>query len=517
MSSNIKKGSDIETLKISKYLIELEMTAKINEKEEFRKGLGLISYIPSKKIKALITYNHIINLDILNKVKKLILNIKREKKELDMKINRYKYTNTDLDITIIEILEIDNINDFIELDKSIGSRNYVDNDIISLSLKENKEIKSSFGKVKEKINDNYICSIESKKEGFIILKESYKFIGMIKGNSDKEELEFIPINIIINKINFIKCIYEIKKDDIGKDIQIINKEILISGDGNEEILKEIKVIINGETKSNIFTNKFYIEDNYIIYFLFDNLLTDASCMFNDCTLLKEINFSSFDTSQIKYMQCLFQNCSSLEQLDLSPFDTSQVTNMASMFKQCSSLKKLDLTSFNTNKVNNMVFMFEQCTSLKELNLQTFNTSQVNSMANMFSDCSSLEQLNLSSFNTNKVTSFSSMFINCSSLKKLNLSSFSSNQVKNMMYMFQNCQSLQELDLSTFNTNNVTDMTGMFGNCSSLKKLNLSSFNSDKVKDMMIIFKSIKKSCKIKCKDKRILEEFKKETGGCTII
>ena len=80
MSSNIKKGSDIETLKISKYLIELEMTAKINEKEEFRKGLGLISYIPSKKIKALITYNHIINLDILNKGKKLILNIKREKK-----------------------------------------------------------------------------------------------------------------------------------------------------------------------------------------------------------------------------------------------------------------------------------------------------------------------------------------------------------------------------------------------------------------------------------------------------
>ena len=67
-----------------------------------------------------------------------------------MIIDRYKYTNKDLDITIIEILDIDNITDFIELDKSIGSRNYVDNDIISLSLKGNKDIRPSFEKIKGK-------------------------------------------------------------------------------------------------------------------------------------------------------------------------------------------------------------------------------------------------------------------------------------------------------------------------------------------------------------------------------
>ena len=81
-----------------------------------------------------------------------------------MIIDRYKYTNKDLDITNIDILGIDNITDFIELDKSIGSRNYVDNDIISLSLKENKDIRSYFGKIKGKIDDNYICSIESIKK-----------------------------------------------------------------------------------------------------------------------------------------------------------------------------------------------------------------------------------------------------------------------------------------------------------------------------------------------------------------
>ena len=271
ISYNTNEDVNKDKANISDNIIKFEMEAKINEEIKYTKGICVLCNIHSKKIKALITYNHMMNFDFLNKGEKMILYINKKEYEINIKTNRYKYTNKDLDITNIDILGIDNITDFIELDKSIGSRNYVDNDIISLSLKENKEIKSSFGKVKEKINDNYICSIESKKEGFIILKESYKFIGMIKGNSDKEELEFIPINIIINKINFIKCIYEIKKDDIGKDIQIINKEILISGDGNEEILKEIKVIINGETKSNIFTNKFYIEDNYIIYFLFDNL------------------------------------------------------------------------------------------------------------------------------------------------------------------------------------------------------------------------------------------------------
>ena len=98
------------------------MEAKINEKEEYTSGIGVLCNIPSKNIKALMTYNHIINLDFLNKGNKLILYINNKENEIDMKINRYKYTNIDLDITIIEILEVDNINDFIEIDKFINSR-----------------------------------------------------------------------------------------------------------------------------------------------------------------------------------------------------------------------------------------------------------------------------------------------------------------------------------------------------------------------------------------------------------
>ena len=62
------------------------------------------------------------------------------------------------------------------------------------------------------------------KEGIILLKENYKLLGIIRSNNNQEENEFIPMNIIINKMNFIKCIYEIKKEDIGKEIQIINNK-----------------------------------------------------------------------------------------------------------------------------------------------------------------------------------------------------------------------------------------------------------------------------------------------------
>jgi len=75
------------------------------------------------------------------------------------------------------------------------------------------------------------------------------------------------MNIIINKINFIKCIYEIKKENIGNDIQILNNK---TWEINKEIEKEINVIIDGEIKSNILTSKFNKEGTYIIYLIVYN-------------------------------------------------------------------------------------------------------------------------------------------------------------------------------------------------------------------------------------------------------
>ena len=91
----------------------------------------------------------------------MILYIYEREKEIN--VNGYKYTNEDLDITIIEILEDDAINDAKEIDEFMYSDNYTNSDIISISLnKDNdKEQDLLYRKITEKNNDNYMCNIES--------------------------------------------------------------------------------------------------------------------------------------------------------------------------------------------------------------------------------------------------------------------------------------------------------------------------------------------------------------------
>ena len=371
-------------------------------------------------MKALITYNHIINLAFLNQGNKLILHINNKEKEIDMKINRYKYTNKGLNITIIEILELDNINDFIDIDIFINSRNYVDTDIISVFLKDNKNFELSYGKIAKKNNDNCICNIETNKEGIIILKENNKFIGIIKEYYNNNEIELLPMNVIINKINFIKGTYEIKKEKIGKVIHIIDYLVYDNNRNTEEKNEDkIKVIIQGKINLNMFSVIFNKEGIYIIYFVFDNLLTNMYSMFRCCYSLKELDFSSFNTEQVTNMSAMFRDSYSLQTLDLSPFNTNKVTDMSSMFHNCISLKKLNLSSFNTKQVTNMACMFQKCSSLEELDLSSFNTKKVIHMTSMFNNCSSLKELNLSSFYTKKVTHMNGMFKSINKSCKIN--------------------------------------------------------------------------------------------------
>ena len=61
--------------------------------------------------------------------------------------------------------------------------------------------------------------------------------------------------------------------------------------------------------------------------------------------------------------------------------------MSCLFQECSSLKELSLNSFNTNNVTNFNCMFYECYSLNELNLFNFNTYNLTSMNHMLSRCS----------------------------------------------------------------------------------------------------------------------------------
>ena len=87
IEDNNKINNTVINSLISQVIIQFEMETKINEKEEYTSGIGVLCNIPSKNIKALIAYNHFINLSFLNHGKKMILYINNQEKEINLKIN----------------------------------------------------------------------------------------------------------------------------------------------------------------------------------------------------------------------------------------------------------------------------------------------------------------------------------------------------------------------------------------------------------------------------------------------
>ena len=79
-----------------------------------------------------ITNNHIINKELFNEKIQIKIKEEKNKKYINLNKNRKKYTNEKYDITIIEIIEEDNINNYLELDDKIL------NDIIN-NENENEE------------------------------------------------------------------------------------------------------------------------------------------------------------------------------------------------------------------------------------------------------------------------------------------------------------------------------------------------------------------------------------------
>ena len=135
------------------------------------------------------------------------------------------------------------------------------------------------------------------------------------------------------------------------------------------------------------------EEYFEVYRDSDEPITQFSTGTNN-NLLKTLNVSGLDTSQVANMSNMFYACMGLTSLDLSNFDTSQVTNMSDMFGGCMGLTSLDVSNWNTSQVTNMSNMFNYCTSLTSLDVSNFNTSQVTTMDGMFIGCESLRGIKI---------------------------------------------------------------------------------------------------------------------------
>ena len=146
------------------------------------------------------------------------------------------------------------------------------------------------------------------------------------------------------------------------------------------------------------------------------------------------------------------------------------TSAASMFENCTNLKTVDLTGFDTEKVTNMDNMFRYCRSLTDVDVSGFKTENVTNMRGMFSYCESLTQLDLSNFNTMNVDCMMYLIYECFSLIEVDVSSFDITNATDLRYMFAGCDSLKELDLSNFAFKSGQDIEGLLAGCSGLRKI-----------------------------------------------
>ena len=214
--------------------------------EDGVQGTGFFCEIPfpneEKFIPVLITNNHIISQQSLSKKNEIIsLIIRDEQKVKTINVNnRRNYTNPEYDITIIELKEDDNIQNFLELDDNIIN-NILDNDdndnsnhvyskesLYIVQYPEGK-LSVSYGILDNILQDktfnfNHSCNTKSGSSGSPIINLSTnKIIGIHKqalqvGNYNRGTFLNFPIKAFIKEKETIK---------IKKNKNIKNKNINI--------------------------------------------------------------------------------------------------------------------------------------------------------------------------------------------------------------------------------------------------------------------------------------------------
>jgi surface protein len=215
--------------------------------------------------------------------------------------------------------------------------------------------------------------------------------------NQKNEDDDLASNYILAEIN-------INENNINKEIRILNsyeecskKEIVLSNNldyFNENEIKQCKILINEELIPFSYFHKFSETGQYMIRYVFKNLLTKTNFMFCDCNYIVNIDLTNFKSEKVINMCGMFMNCSSLTYINLSNLNTRNVRNMSYMFCNCNSLTNLDLKDFNTEKVENMEYMFNNCISLLNLNLFSFDIQNNTKLDNIFNGCKSLLKDNI---------------------------------------------------------------------------------------------------------------------------
>ena len=115
-----------------------------------------------------------------------------------------------------------------------------------------------------------------------------------------------------------------------------------------------KIFINNKEK--IFRKYFIPKEKgkYKIKIIFSVIITNCVYMFCGCDKLSTIDFSSFNSQNIKNMGYMFYNCEQLTNLDLSSFNTRDVINMDNIFTGCEKLSNIIISRKSYLKIKDEI-------------------------------------------------------------------------------------------------------------------------------------------------------------------
>ena len=394
--------------------------------------------------------------------------IKEIKNELNIKEIVKELLIKDKDIKNILNKEFENkLNDY----KNEETKNMEEsvNKIINEKYSNNMDIEiynDNINKIKENIN-NQIKEINNIKNDFMenIKKEFNEYNKTNNKNNILINNLYKEIDILNNKIidNYITIKIEIKKDDIGKDIIILNQCWTYKLFKNFE-LEDIIININGE---NIPIK--YKHNNYSQKCV--EYKDKPEDLENSRKIYKELNnnysfYWNFDNEGIYDIKIIFNK---------------KLCSCSGLFYKCSNIIQADLSKFNCENITSCYGMFYCCKNLKKIDFGKLNFSLVTDFSIMFSDCDNLIDLDISNFNTKNSKSFCYMFQNCINLKKINVSTFNSSKCETINGMFYGCESITEIDMINWDMSNLkydndykqNPIDYLFSKCSNIKKIKIS--------------------------------------------
>ena len=209
---------------------------KCNDKE---KGIGFICFIPYPQkynlFTVLITTNHVLNKEDISDKNTINISLDNEKSIYSLKIDdsRKVYTNEKYDITFIEILKDDGIDNFLFLDIDLEILEYKSHEkynktpIYLLHYPKEEKIDYSTGEILNIFDDiiEYSYTTENEPSGCPILNlNNYRVIGIHKGQKEEENLNIgIFIKSAIDDFNNYFKNHFMKKKNNENEFQITIK------------------------------------------------------------------------------------------------------------------------------------------------------------------------------------------------------------------------------------------------------------------------------------------------------